>query len=138
VSLDELTTKYGATYFHEAFSHFVTLSRYPSISAVQLEHAIWGIEMPMQNFWVWHRIKYLSTDPFTGSTSTTDSIHVNPKAQRFDTALIRTNAEWNGIHRLSSFFFMHQLLTSALHRFSRWAHPCRVLNATQHPPVGVS
>jgi hypothetical protein len=31
MSLDELTTKYGATYFHEAFSCFVTLSHYPSM-----------------------------------------------------------------------------------------------------------
>jgi hypothetical protein len=98
VVLDDFVAKYGATYFREAFARFITLTRYPNLSATQLERQIWGVEMPTQNFWVWHHIKFLSTDPFTLSTSTADTIHANSVAQRFDTALIRLNDEPKGIH----------------------------------------
>jgi hypothetical protein len=98
VVLDDFVAKYGATYFCEAFACFITLTHYPNLSATQLKHQIWGVEMLTQNLWVWHHIKFLSTDPFTLSTSTADTIHANSVAQWFDTALIRINDEPKGIH----------------------------------------
>jgi hypothetical protein len=98
VALHNLVTNYGATYFREALARFITLTRYPDLSAMQLENLIWGVEMPAQNFWVWHHIKFVSTDPFTLSTSTTDTIHANSVAKRFDCALIRVNNQSSGIH----------------------------------------
>jgi hypothetical protein len=112
VALDDLVTKYGAAYFREALARFITLARYPNLSATQLERLIWGVEMPAQNFWVWHHIKFVSTDPFTLSTNTADTIHANSVAQRFDSALIRVDDELNGIHSAYPTLVLFSLLIS--------------------------
>jgi hypothetical protein len=46
ITINELITKHGAMYFHEALACFLTITRYPNLSANQLERAIWGVEMP--------------------------------------------------------------------------------------------
>ncbi|KAF8986202.1 hypothetical protein BDQ17DRAFT_1492996 [Cyathus striatus] len=101
--------KYGAIYFREAFAQFISLERNPNLRYnADVEHAIWGVLMPLQNFHVWHHIKFLQKDPFTGVIYTADSIHVclewnNGRHEvpgRFDTALIEEieqNAEITGI-----------------------------------------
>jgi hypothetical protein len=102
VTMEDIVSKYGAFYFREALSRFVMLAHCPQLTAAQLEHAIWGVQMPVCNIWVWHLIKFRSIDPFTLSTMTVDSAHTNPTSERFDTVLIQTasDEESNGIHSM--------------------------------------
>jgi hypothetical protein len=140
ITINELITKHGATYFREALVRFLTITRYPNLSANQLERAIWGIEMPTRDFWVWHRVKYVTTDSFTDCTSTTDAIHANPVTQRFDCALIRNSDTSNGIHGwyfILPQFCIHPSLDIP-HSFLCWTHPCIILNATLNPPACAS
>lgn len=97
IHINNIIEKHGATYFREALSRFAVLTRHPALSSMQLERAIWGVQIPQRNFWVWHHLKFLSTDQFTGTTSTADSIHANPGLGRFDTALIRVGKDTKGI-----------------------------------------
>jgi hypothetical protein len=99
VSISIFVDKYGATYFREAFARFVVLTRNPSLSPTQLEQALWGVQMPTNNFWAWHKIKFVSIDQFSQQKSTEDSIHANPAIGRFDTALLQSDNEASGIHR---------------------------------------
>ena len=97
VPLDVLVTKYGATHFHTALARFIALSNDPDLTRGQLERKLWGIRMPFTKVAVWHRIKFMRTDPSTLLVSTSDSIHCRPERKdshgkpipsRFDTALI--------------------------------------------------
>jgi hypothetical protein len=89
--------KYGATHFRTALARFIALSNDPDLTCVQLEQKIWGIRLPFTKVPVWHRIKFMRTDPSTSMASTSDSIHCrpgqnnlhgNPVPGRFDTGLI--------------------------------------------------
>jgi hypothetical protein len=99
VSISTFVDKYGATYFWEAFARFVVLSRNPLLSSIQLEQALWGVQMPIHNLWAWHKIRFVSTDRFSQALTTVDSIYANPKSERFDTALLLVEEGACGIHR---------------------------------------
>ncbi|GLB39850.1 putative protein Coprinopsis cinerea okayama7 130 [Lyophyllum shimeji] len=99
VSIDKLVNAYGAKHFRTALARFAGAMNEPNLSAAQLEARLWGIHVPFCKLPVWHRVKYRRTDPFTGVTSTADSIHARPSKRlgdnrgrvvpgRFDTALI--------------------------------------------------
>jgi hypothetical protein len=97
VSLDALETEYGAQHFHTALRRYVLLANSPHLTTAQVECGLWDIHLPFRTLPVWHRIKYLRTDIFTGLTQTVDSIHAYPQRfdvrgrpvpSRFDTALI--------------------------------------------------
>jgi hypothetical protein len=97
VSLDVLVTKYGATHFRTALERFIALSNEPDLTRAQLERKLEGIHLPFTKVPVWHRIKFIRTDPSTSTTSTCDSIHCRPGWNdlhgkpipgRFDTGLI--------------------------------------------------
>jgi hypothetical protein len=137
ITLNDLVTKHSATYFREALARFLTITRYPDLSANQLERAIWGVEMPTRDFWVWHRVKFVTTDPFTHCTSTTDAIHANPVTRRFDCALIRTDATSNNIHGWYSILLQFYLDYSpdTFHSLSCWTHSCYIRNAAVSPPA---
>ncbi|EKM83117.1 hypothetical protein AGABI1DRAFT_35141 [Agaricus bisporus var. burnettii JB137-S8] len=119
VSINDLVTKYGAFYFHEALSRFVILAHRPSLTSTELERAIWGVHMPVRRLWVWHRIKFRSTDPFNLHTTTVDSVHANPSSQRFDTVLVQIDKNIHGIHgyraaRLRTVFSMPPTISRAV------------------------
>ena len=59
VSLDNLVTKYGATYFSTALAHFVVLTNDPKLTCAQLEQKVWGIHFPFTKFPIWHCIKFV-------------------------------------------------------------------------------
>ncbi|KAF9529836.1 hypothetical protein CPB83DRAFT_924972 [Crepidotus variabilis] len=97
VHIDSLITDYGATHFRNALARYTVLTNNPNISRANLERALWGVRIPFVRVPVWHRLKFLRTDPATGVSSTSDAIHVRPArrdargndiAARFDTAWI--------------------------------------------------
>ena len=77
VSLDQLIHHYGATHFRTALARYVVLANTPQINATDLERALWNVHIPLRKFAVWHRIKFLRTDPFTGKTTVADSTHLS-------------------------------------------------------------
>jgi hypothetical protein len=97
VPFNILVTKYGATHFHTALAHFIVLSNEPGLTHLQLKQKLLGVRVPFTKVPVWHRIKFLRTDPSTLTISTSDSIHCRTGWNdshgkeipgRFDTALI--------------------------------------------------
>lgn len=97
VSLEALETEYGAQHFCAALRRFVLLSNSPHLTTVQVECGLWDIHFHFRHLPVWHKIKFLRTEVYTGRTQTMDSIHAYPQRFdvrgrpvpcRFDTALI--------------------------------------------------
>ncbi len=97
VSLETLETEYGAEHFRVALRRYVVISNSPHLTTVQVERGLWDVHFPFRHLPVWHRIKYLRTELYTGLTQTVDSIHTYPHKFdvrgrpipcRFDTALI--------------------------------------------------
>jgi hypothetical protein len=76
VSFDELSTRYGAPLFQTTLAQYIALVNEPDLMSIQLECCIWTIHIPFQKVTVWHKLKYIWTDPFTNLTSTVDSVHV--------------------------------------------------------------
>ncbi|THV04071.1 hypothetical protein K435DRAFT_650090 [Dendrothele bispora CBS 962.96] len=100
VTISDLLQHYGATFFRSALSRFVVQLQNPSLTGRQLETASDSLFLGVSHVSVYHRVKFLQYDTFTGISSTVDSIHVQPArndkhghvvAGRFDTALIRVN-----------------------------------------------
>jgi hypothetical protein len=124
VLLNTLVTKYGATHFHTALARFVALTNDPNLTRAQLERKVWGIYFPFTKLPIWHRIKFLRTDPSTSKISTADSIHCrpgrsdshgNPIPGRFDTALINDGTgEETGLDGTSELVLLFVLYTQAL------------------------
>lgn len=97
VHLQTLANQYGAIHFRESLARFIALSNDPGLTRAQLEQALWGVRLPFQKLPVWHRVRFLRTDPVTQCLYTADSIHCQPERLnargtmipgRFDTALI--------------------------------------------------
>ncbi|KAG6808411.1 hypothetical protein H0H92_004236 [Tricholoma furcatifolium] len=97
VTFQELGTHYGAPLFRTALARYVTVINEPNLTANQVERHLWTVRIPFTKVPVWHHIKFRRTDPFTGVTSTADSIHSWPAKKdsrghaihgRFDTALV--------------------------------------------------
>ena len=97
-TIERIERSYGATHFRNALARYVVLLRNPGIKRWQeVEKLIWTVHLPTTRLPVWRRIKFLRTDPFTGISTTSDSIHVEPEhtngkgstiPARFDTAWI--------------------------------------------------
>jgi hypothetical protein len=83
VSLEALETEYGAQHFRAALRRYVVLLNAPDTTTAQVERHLWDIHLPFRHLPVWHRIKHLRTDIYTGATQTADTIHAHP--QKFDT-----------------------------------------------------
>ena len=97
VPLNRLQDAYGAPLFKVALRRFISTTNDGNQTRQQLERSLWRIRLPFNRLPVWHVIKFMRSDPLTGTRSTADSIHVKPayhdKRQRpipghFDTALI--------------------------------------------------
>ena len=97
VALETLETEYGAPYFRAALRCFILLTNSPDLTRGQIERRLWDVHFHFRHLPVWHKIKFLRTDVYTGRTQTVDSIHAYPQRSdvrgrpvpcRFDTALI--------------------------------------------------
>ena len=100
VPITQIEDKYGATHFRAALSRFVVHVQNPEYSRRQVERAAIHLHIPFQKLPVYHRIKFISHDPFCSDPSAdivVDSIHAEPSwsdkngntvAGRFDTAVI--------------------------------------------------
>ncbi|KAJ3989298.1 hypothetical protein F5890DRAFT_1570502 [Lentinula detonsa] len=94
----DVVQRYGATFFKAALARFVVQLKDPNLSGARLDDAAEGLFLGVSHVSVYHRIKYIHQDSFTGILSTADSIHVQPARDgkhgrsipgRFDTALVR-------------------------------------------------
>ena len=94
VSLDTLTSNYGATFFRDAMARFVAQWQNPQLSRMRVEWEACNISMPFVYVSVYHRIKFTPED----DNSVIDAIHVQPSRKdkrgqpipmRFDTVLVR-------------------------------------------------
>jgi hypothetical protein len=104
ISLDALTSSYGATYFRDAMARFVAQWRNPQLNRMQVEREACNISMPFAYISAYHRIKFTPED----DNRVIDAIHVQPSRRnkrgqvipaRFDTVLVRINeAEGNTVH----------------------------------------
>ena len=100
VPLENIVHDYGATLFKLALRRYISLCNNLTRTfrtGQELDESLWNVRLPFVRLPVWHRVKFLQTDAFTGVTSTVDSIHVAPARRdrrnryvppRFDTALL--------------------------------------------------
>lgn len=96
VYIEDIESQYGATHFRAALARYIISSNCPDISHASLESQIRHLRLPFRKIPVWHRIKWLQDDAYTGKTTTVDSVHAcTPRKTsagilpaRFDTVLI--------------------------------------------------
>jgi Plavaka transposase len=99
VSLDSLRDDYGAQFFEAALARFVAQYQNPEYTKAQVEAASLSVHIPFRKLSVYHRIKFVSSDPYSINSLQTvvDSIHAQPACLdkhgkgvpgRFDTGLI--------------------------------------------------
>ncbi|KAJ7467312.1 hypothetical protein B0H11DRAFT_2159568 [Mycena galericulata] len=100
VRMIRLISDYGATFFREALARYVVHLNHPELSHVQIEAKSQDLIFSFNAIPVFHRIKFLTEDPYTArgpEDSVIDSIHVQPQKllkngellpARFDTAII--------------------------------------------------
>ena len=134
VSLKSLKTDYGASYFDAALARFVAQYQNPQFTKIQIERAASNIHIPFQKLSVFHRIKYVSRDPYgvENGEIVVDSIHAQPARSdkygkvilgRFDTGLVNykdggmTGVEGHCVGRVRCIFTLPP--ESLTHWFSR-------------------
>ncbi|KAJ7434375.1 hypothetical protein B0H11DRAFT_2164726 [Mycena galericulata] len=100
VRIDTLVADYGATLFRDALTRFIIQFNDPTLSRAQIETQSASVALHFNRVPVYHRIKYVTEDPYTvggPQDSVIDSIHVQPRKSlrsgkelpgRFDTALV--------------------------------------------------
>jgi hypothetical protein len=97
VPLNRITKKWHAPLFNTALRRFISLLNDPELNAAQLELSLWDIHFPFRALPVWKVVKYLITNPITGTKATADTVHAKPAHTskqkhhidgRFDTALV--------------------------------------------------
>lgn len=105
VRINSLVAEYGATSFRDALARFIVQFNNPTLSRAQVEVQSSSISLHFNRVPVYHRIKYLTEDPYTSGgpqDAVVDSIHVQPRKVlrngndlpgRFDTALINDGTE---------------------------------------------
>ncbi|KAI0689214.1 hypothetical protein C8T65DRAFT_700339 [Cerioporus squamosus] len=112
VKLEEVTARYGATYFRDALSRFVAQRNHPEYTPAQLERAAASVYIPFYKIPVFHKVKFWLEDPHDFAlpgSELRDVIHCRPSRKskhgndipgRFDTALVRDPArDAADIHR---------------------------------------
>jgi hypothetical protein len=104
VSLDSLKADYGTQFFDAALARFVAQYQNPHYTKAQVEVASWDVHIPFRKLSVYHRIKFISHDPYSADNkeAVVDSIHAHPARLdsyrkrvpgRFDTGLISNKAD---------------------------------------------
>jgi hypothetical protein len=103
VSIASLQEDYGAHFFSAALARFVVHVQHPTFTKAQVEAASLDLHIPFSKVPVFHRIKFVSRDPYSLDPSkdiVVDSIHSEPLREgkygkpvpgRFDTAVINYN-----------------------------------------------
>jgi hypothetical protein len=100
VSIETLTSDYGATFFRDALARYAVGWRSPHLNRLQIERESLNINIPFVNVSVYHRIKFINA----GEDEILDSLHVQPRRKaasqqeipgRFDVALIRVGDSGN-------------------------------------------
>jgi len=109
VSFEKLKTQHGASLFRVALSRFILSLRSPELRGIRFENTAEWLSLGCDSVSIYHRIKFLHQDLYSGISSTADSIHVQPSrttkrrhtiSGRFDTALIcvSNNNQVRNIH----------------------------------------
>jgi hypothetical protein len=100
VSLTNVKALYGALHFEAALSRFIIHLQFPQLPRRQVELRASELHIPFQKLSIFHRIKYISHDPFSAdplADIVVDSIHCEPARcdkynkiipGRFDTAVV--------------------------------------------------
>ena len=81
VPIEVICTKYGATQFIPALSHFIAQYQHPEYSKAQVKAASNHIHIPFSKVSVFHHVKFISYDVYSLNPldeSVVDSIHVDP------------------------------------------------------------
>ena len=78
VPLNRLQDAYGAPLFKVTLQRFISTTNDGNQTRQQLERSLWRIHLPFNQLPVWHVIKFMRSDPLTGTHSTADSIHIKP------------------------------------------------------------
>ncbi|KAM6491600.1 hypothetical protein JOM56_012992 [Amanita muscaria] len=136
VSIDDLMTKYGATFFYDAFARFVVLWRNPQTSRARLERDALDVHIPFRTVSVYHQIRFEDMHDQQEEAFTGDVIHIRPQYKnkhgevipgRFDTGLVHRRAEnESGIHayRVAQVRVVFSIGSSAVkHVFGDYQHP---------------
>jgi hypothetical protein len=106
--IDVICTKYGATQFIPALSHFVAQYQHPEYSKAQVEVTSTSIHIPFLKISIFHHLKFISYDVYGLNPLDeimVDSIHSDPvhfnKCRtvvpgRFDTVVVRVKDSDDG------------------------------------------
>jgi hypothetical protein len=101
VPLEDIKVHYGAIDFNGALARYLIHCHNPGFSRHQVENAVAGFYIPFHKVSIFHRIKFVSQDPFSIDPSANivvDSIHCEASQSnkhgtyipgRFDTAIIK-------------------------------------------------
>ena len=99
VTIESLKSDYGALYFEDALARFVAQYQNPQLTKAQIKRAALNVHIPFRKLSVFHRVKYVSCDPYNleKEENVVDSIHAQPARSdkygnvipgRFDTGLV--------------------------------------------------
>ncbi|KAM6501374.1 hypothetical protein JOM56_004388 [Amanita muscaria] len=134
VSLHDLVSKYGASFFCDAFARFVVLCRHPQTTRSHLEREAIDVHIPFRTVSVYHRIRFESAH--SQGEGFVDAILIRPQYKntkghlvpgRFDTALVYCGPETqNGIHvyRVAQIRVVFTIGSEALkHLYGSCEHP---------------
>ncbi|KAJ7108928.1 hypothetical protein C8R43DRAFT_1091820 [Mycena crocata] len=100
VRITTLVDEYGAVLFRDALTRFIVQFNNPTLSRAQIEAQCGSVVLHFSRVPVFHRIKFVTEDPYTArgpEDAVIDSIHVQPRKSlrsgkelpaRFDTALV--------------------------------------------------
>ncbi|KAI9433522.1 hypothetical protein H4582DRAFT_1819834 [Lactarius indigo] len=86
--IDRLEESYGAIHFRAAIGRYVAGLTHTGLTYSQLEDEANDVHLSIRRFLVWHNIKYLREDPWTGKLVTADIIHCHPERQNKKDQLI--------------------------------------------------
>jgi hypothetical protein len=101
ISIDQLALDYCTTEFESALKQFVIHFSQPTLSKPEVEHRASVLSLPFQKILPFHRLKFVSTDPYSTNPDTeivVDSVHCEPVRRdqcgkvtpgRFDMVLVK-------------------------------------------------
>jgi len=126
VSLDTIKESYGASSFNTALARYIIHLKHPQLSQRQVRNAAEDFHIPFHKVSVFHRIKFISHDPFSINPSAdivVNSIHSEPSClykygkvipAQFDTAIIKWKMEGVGGIKGEIFYIKLQFFEQAL------------------------
>ena len=128
VSIDTLASKYGASYFRDAFARYMVGWHNPEFNRSRVERESLNVNIPFVNVSTYHHVKFVNA----GGDEIVDALHVQPgrktacgqeTAGRFDTALVRVG-DSTGMHGTAKCLYLLQLLIMVYNSFSGGPSAC--------------